>query len=100
MVRHELALLRVSCFMGLIMFGGMSSLFYTQITGIISVSQSQPSFVHFIPFSLSCISKTRCDLHRSLQRERIRPNNVYLFCKAAAGHVSFAYCSSAGQYDG
>ncbi|XP_007255801.2 palmitoyltransferase ZDHHC21 [Astyanax mexicanus] len=35
-VRHELALLRVSCFMGLIMFGGMSGLFYSQITGILA----------------------------------------------------------------
>ncbi len=36
--RHELALLRMSALMGLVMFGGMSSLFYTQITGILSVS--------------------------------------------------------------
>ncbi|XP_076144609.1 palmitoyltransferase ZDHHC21 [Alosa pseudoharengus] len=33
--RHELALLRTSTFMGLVMFGGMSSLFYTQLTGIL-----------------------------------------------------------------
>ncbi|XP_063042827.1 palmitoyltransferase ZDHHC21 [Engraulis encrasicolus] len=35
-VRHELALLRVSTFMGLLMFGGMSSLFYTQLNGILT----------------------------------------------------------------
>ncbi|XP_066576428.1 palmitoyltransferase ZDHHC21 isoform X2 [Amia ocellicauda] len=34
--RHELALLRMSTFMGLLMFGGMSSLFYTQVTGILT----------------------------------------------------------------
>ncbi|KAM6949109.1 palmitoyltransferase ZDHHC21 isoform 2-T2 [Aplochiton taeniatus] len=33
---HELALLRVSALMALVMFGGMSSLFYTQVTGILS----------------------------------------------------------------
>lgn len=38
--RHELALLRVSTLTGLIMFGGMSTLFYTQMTGILSVSNS------------------------------------------------------------
>lgn len=36
--RHELALLRVSALMGLVMFGGMTSLFYTQMAGILSVS--------------------------------------------------------------
>lgn len=36
--RHELALLRLSALSGLVMFGGMSSLFYTQMTGILSVS--------------------------------------------------------------
>ncbi|KAF3836971.1 hypothetical protein F7725_004435 [Dissostichus mawsoni] len=36
--RHELALMRVSTLMGLMMFGGMSSLFYTQMAGILSVS--------------------------------------------------------------
>lgn len=36
--RHELALLRVSALSGLVMFGAMSSLFYTQMTGILSVS--------------------------------------------------------------
>ncbi|KAG7260750.1 hypothetical protein CRUP_015129 [Coryphaenoides rupestris] len=35
--QHELALIRVSTLMGLVMFGGMSSLFYTQIVGIISL---------------------------------------------------------------
>uniref|UniRef100_A0A3Q3JZ30 Palmitoyltransferase n=1 Tax=Monopterus albus TaxID=43700 RepID=A0A3Q3JZ30_MONAL len=30
--RHELALLRVSALMGVVMFGGMTSLFYTQVT--------------------------------------------------------------------
>ncbi|GLD71595.1 palmitoyltransferase ZDHHC21 [Lates japonicus] len=34
--RHELALLRVSALMGVVMFGGMTSLFYTQMTGILS----------------------------------------------------------------
>ncbi|XP_046904875.1 palmitoyltransferase ZDHHC21 isoform X2 [Hypomesus transpacificus] len=33
---HEVALLRGSAIMGLMMFGGMSSLFHTQITGILS----------------------------------------------------------------
>lgn len=36
--RHELALLRVSTLMGLVMFGGMTSMFYTQMAGILSVS--------------------------------------------------------------
>ena len=36
--RHELALLRVSVLMGLVMFGGMASLFYTQMMGVLSVS--------------------------------------------------------------
>lgn len=36
--RHELALLRISALTGLVMFGGMSGLFYTQMTGILSVS--------------------------------------------------------------
>lgn len=35
-VHHELALLRVSCFMGLVMFGGISGLFYTQVKGILT----------------------------------------------------------------
>lgn len=52
MVRHELALLRVSCFMGLIMFGGMSSLFYSQITGILSVSQSRSYYFSHLCFFL------------------------------------------------
>nr|XP_040037803.1 palmitoyltransferase ZDHHC21 isoform X1 [Gasterosteus aculeatus aculeatus] len=34
--RHELALLRLSTITGLVMFGGMTSLFYTQLTGIFS----------------------------------------------------------------
>lgn len=36
--RHELALLRVSALMGLIMFAGMTGLFHTQLTGILTVS--------------------------------------------------------------
>ncbi|XP_030422487.1 palmitoyltransferase ZDHHC21 isoform X4 [Gopherus evgoodei] len=32
--RHELALLRLSTFMGIIMLGGISGLFYTQLMGI------------------------------------------------------------------
>ncbi|XP_074994366.1 palmitoyltransferase ZDHHC21 isoform X4 [Calonectris borealis] len=32
--RHELALLRISAFMGLIILGGISGLFYTQLMGI------------------------------------------------------------------
>uniref|UniRef100_A0A3B5Q6W8 Palmitoyltransferase n=1 Tax=Xiphophorus maculatus TaxID=8083 RepID=A0A3B5Q6W8_XIPMA len=36
--RHELALLRVSALMGVVMFGGMSSLFYSQMAGVLSVS--------------------------------------------------------------
>ncbi|KAM9827844.1 palmitoyltransferase ZDHHC21 [Neosynchiropus ocellatus] len=34
--RHELALVRVSALMGLVMFGGMSGLFYSQMTGILA----------------------------------------------------------------
>ncbi|XP_075452014.1 palmitoyltransferase ZDHHC21 isoform X1 [Ascaphus truei] len=33
--KHELAMLRMSTFMGILMFGGMCSLFYTQIMGIL-----------------------------------------------------------------
>lgn len=40
--RHELALLRVSALSGLVMFGAMSSLFYTQMSGVLSVSTDQP----------------------------------------------------------
>uniref|UniRef100_A0A8C5LYK6 Palmitoyltransferase n=1 Tax=Leptobrachium leishanense TaxID=445787 RepID=A0A8C5LYK6_9ANUR len=39
--RHELALLRISTFMGILMFGGMSSLFYTQIMGILTIEGSK-----------------------------------------------------------
>lgn len=42
--QHELALLRVSTLMGVVMFGGMSSLFYTQMTGILSVSHDFKSY--------------------------------------------------------
>lgn len=42
--RHELALLRVSALSGLLMFGGMSGLFYTQMAGILSVSPATASF--------------------------------------------------------
>ncbi|KAG9486705.1 hypothetical protein GDO78_006862 [Eleutherodactylus coqui] len=38
--RHELALLRISTFMGIVMFGGMCSLFYTQVVGILTVSNN------------------------------------------------------------
>ncbi|XP_043917189.1 palmitoyltransferase ZDHHC21 [Protopterus annectens] len=34
--RHELAALRISAFMGILMFGGMSGLFYTQLTGLLT----------------------------------------------------------------
>ncbi|KAL4641577.1 palmitoyltransferase ZDHHC21 isoform X1 [Arapaima gigas] len=50
--RHELALLRLSTFMGLLMFGGMSSLFYTQITGILAVRNTCP---HPLPFCLTLL---------------------------------------------
>lgn len=36
--RHELALLRVSALTGVVMFAGMTSLFHTQLTGILTVS--------------------------------------------------------------
>lgn len=36
--RHELALLRVSALTGMVMFAGMTSLFHTQLTGILTVS--------------------------------------------------------------
>uniref|UniRef100_A0A6I8PJD5 Palmitoyltransferase n=1 Tax=Xenopus tropicalis TaxID=8364 RepID=A0A6I8PJD5_XENTR len=39
--RHELALLRISTFMGIVMFGGMCSLFYTQIMGILTIESSK-----------------------------------------------------------
>ncbi|XP_042188319.1 palmitoyltransferase ZDHHC21 isoform X2 [Callorhinchus milii] len=35
-LRHELALLRISTFMALVMFGGMLSLFHSQLTGILA----------------------------------------------------------------
>ncbi|EOB01870.1 Putative palmitoyltransferase ZDHHC21, partial [Anas platyrhynchos] len=38
--RHELALLRISAFMGLIMLGGISGLFYTQLMGIFTDTTS------------------------------------------------------------
>ncbi|GAA6100888.1 palmitoyltransferase ZDHHC21 [Tachysurus ichikawai] len=59
MVRHELALLRVSCFMGLIMFGGMSSLFYSQITGILSDTTTIEKMSH---------SSEQISAHRSWQQ--------------------------------
>ncbi|XP_061922006.1 palmitoyltransferase ZDHHC21 isoform X2 [Entelurus aequoreus] len=34
--QHELALLRLSALMGVVMFGGMSALFYSQLAGILS----------------------------------------------------------------
>lgn len=47
--RHELALLRVSTLTGLVMFGGMSSLFYTQMTGILSVSADHTQLIGTCP---------------------------------------------------
>ncbi|XP_048041911.1 palmitoyltransferase ZDHHC21 [Megalobrama amblycephala] len=47
-VRHELALLRGSCFMGLIMFGGMSSLFYTQVKGILTDTTTIEKMSHLL----------------------------------------------------
>nr|XP_013812104.1 PREDICTED: palmitoyltransferase ZDHHC21 [Apteryx mantelli mantelli] len=38
--RHELALLRISAFMGLIILGGISGLFYTQLMGIFTDTTS------------------------------------------------------------
>uniref|UniRef100_A0A8C9F985 Palmitoyltransferase n=1 Tax=Pavo cristatus TaxID=9049 RepID=A0A8C9F985_PAVCR len=38
--RHELALLRISAFMGVIILGGISGLFYTQLIGIFTVMLS------------------------------------------------------------
>ncbi|KAG7462021.1 hypothetical protein MATL_G00197530 [Megalops atlanticus] len=46
--RHELALLRISTFMGLLMFGGMSNLFYTQITGILADTTTIEKMSHFL----------------------------------------------------
>lgn len=48
MTRHELALLRVSTLTGLVMFGGMSSLFYTQMTGVLSVSSEEQIKFHML----------------------------------------------------
>ncbi|XP_016345557.1 probable palmitoyltransferase ZDHHC21 isoform X1 [Sinocyclocheilus anshuiensis] len=47
-VHHELALLRGSCFMGLIMFGGMSSLFYTQVKGILADTTTIEKMSHLL----------------------------------------------------
>ncbi|XP_061108453.1 palmitoyltransferase ZDHHC21 isoform X2 [Conger conger] len=46
--RHELALLRISTFMGLFMLGGMGSLFYTQITGILADTTTIEKMSHFL----------------------------------------------------
>lgn len=43
--RHELALLRISAFMGLIILGGISRLFYTQLMGIFTVSISFQKYI-------------------------------------------------------
>ncbi|XP_003967019.2 palmitoyltransferase ZDHHC21 [Takifugu rubripes] len=45
--RHELALLRLSALMALLMFGGMSGLFYTQLTGILSDTTTIEKMAHF-----------------------------------------------------
>ena len=45
MARHELALIRVSAIMGLVMIGGMSNLFYTQMAGILTVSEISLLFI-------------------------------------------------------
>uniref|UniRef100_A0A4W5KHJ4 Palmitoyltransferase n=1 Tax=Hucho hucho TaxID=62062 RepID=A0A4W5KHJ4_9TELE len=47
MARHELALIRVSAIMGLVMFGGMSSLFYTQMAGILTDTTTIEKMTHF-----------------------------------------------------
>ncbi|XP_030636719.1 palmitoyltransferase ZDHHC21 [Chanos chanos] len=47
-VRHELALLRGSSFMGVVMFGGITTLFYTQITGILSDTTTIEKMSHFM----------------------------------------------------
>uniref|UniRef100_A0A3B3QQ61 Palmitoyltransferase n=1 Tax=Paramormyrops kingsleyae TaxID=1676925 RepID=A0A3B3QQ61_9TELE len=51
---HELALLRISTFMGLLMLGGMSSLFYTQITGILAVRLFRSSLLNKTTSPMSC----------------------------------------------
>ncbi|XP_031688269.1 probable palmitoyltransferase ZDHHC21 [Oncorhynchus kisutch] len=47
MARHELALIRVSAIMGLVMIGGMSSLFYTQMAGILTDTTTIEKMSHF-----------------------------------------------------
>ena len=58
--RHELALLRVSALSGLVMFGGMSSLFYTQMTGILSVSTQLSDRGHVICRTRTVMSFYSC----------------------------------------
>ncbi|XP_029461558.1 palmitoyltransferase ZDHHC21 isoform X2 [Rhinatrema bivittatum] len=50
--KHELALLRISTFMGIIMFIGMCGLFYTQIIGLLTVLKQTSWF----SIQLSCSS--------------------------------------------
>uniref|UniRef100_A0A8C4SI87 Palmitoyltransferase n=1 Tax=Erpetoichthys calabaricus TaxID=27687 RepID=A0A8C4SI87_ERPCA len=45
--KHELAFLRISTFMGIIMFGGMSGLFYTQLTGVLSDTTTIEKMSHY-----------------------------------------------------
>lgn len=47
MARHELALIRVSAIMGLVMFGGMSNLFYTQMAGVLTDTTTIEKMAHF-----------------------------------------------------
>lgn len=54
--RHELALLRVSALSGLVMLGGMSGLFYTQMTGILSVSPTAAPPSSANALALACSS--------------------------------------------
>ncbi|XP_030368130.1 palmitoyltransferase ZDHHC21 isoform X2 [Strigops habroptila] len=49
--RHELALLRISAFMGIIMLGGISGLFYTQLMGIFTGSLKKASNKCLIRFT-------------------------------------------------
>ncbi|XP_068612072.1 palmitoyltransferase ZDHHC21 [Brachionichthys hirsutus] len=50
--RHELALLRLSTLTGLVMLGGMSSLFYAQLTGIFSDTTTIEKMSNFSPETL------------------------------------------------
>uniref|UniRef100_A0A3Q2ZSN7 Palmitoyltransferase n=1 Tax=Kryptolebias marmoratus TaxID=37003 RepID=A0A3Q2ZSN7_KRYMA len=60
--RHELALLRVSALMGLVMFVGMSGLFHTQLSGVLTVSTDEPDDSRSWQWALAEVCGTRWKL--------------------------------------